>query len=159
MADECLCSALQGQGRSLTATGRAVFPQRTQTKGGPITGHGPALARRCAPVSKRMALPHLSNRVLMPLTSRRRTSFACKRARAWPAPSGAAIPDDKTCDICDIRWNYCAHKSTKYRCVCRSEQLPMTSNTQIKIRYRLILQAVLAQALRNGAYSFAGTPF
>jgi hypothetical protein len=35
----------------------------------------------------------------------------------------------------------------------------MTSNTQIKIRYRLILQAVLAQALRNGAYSFAGTPF
>jgi hypothetical protein len=75
MADECLCSALQGQGRSLPATGRAVFPQRTQTKGGPITGHGPALARRCAPVSKRMALPHLSNRVLMPLTSRRRTSL------------------------------------------------------------------------------------
>jgi hypothetical protein len=83
MADECLCSALQlqGQGRSLPATGRAVFPQRTQTKGGPTTGHGPALARRfissisCAPVSKRMALPHLSNRVLMPLTSRRRTSL------------------------------------------------------------------------------------
>jgi hypothetical protein len=39
---------------------------------------------------------------------------ACKLARAWPAPSGAAIPDDKTCDICDIRWNCPAHSAGKY---------------------------------------------
>jgi hypothetical protein len=34
----------------------------------------------------------------------------------------------------------------------------MPSNTQIKIRHGLILQAVLAQALRNAGYSFAETP-
>jgi hypothetical protein len=34
----------------------------------------------------------------------------------------------------------------------------MANNTQIKIRYGLILQAVLAQALRNAGYSFAETP-
>lgn len=28
---------------------------------------------------------------------------ACKKAHRWDAPSMA--PDDKTCDICDIRWN------------------------------------------------------
>jgi hypothetical protein len=39
---------------------------------------------------------------------------ACKLTRAWPAPSGAAIPDDKTCDICDIRWNCPAHAAGKY---------------------------------------------
>lgn len=39
---------------------------------------------------------------------------ACKNAQSWPAPSGAAIPDDKSCDICDIRWNCPAHPPTKY---------------------------------------------
>jgi len=34
----------------------------------------------------------------------------------------------------------------------------MTSNTQTKIRYGMILQSVLAQALRNGGISFAETP-
>jgi hypothetical protein len=34
----------------------------------------------------------------------------------------------------------------------------MPSNTQIKIRHGLILQAVLAQALRNAGYSFEETP-
>ena len=40
----------------------------------------------------------------------------------------------------------------------RIEKTPMASNTQIKIRHGLILQAVLAQALRNAGYSFAETP-
>lgn len=31
--------------------------------------------------------------------------LACRTARTWDAPAGADIPDDKTCDICDIRWN------------------------------------------------------
>jgi hypothetical protein len=38
----------------------------------------------------------------------------CKQTHAWPAPSGADVPDDKTCDICDIRWNCPAHPTGKY---------------------------------------------
>lgn len=37
-----------------------------------------------------------------------------KRAQSWPAPSGTHVPDDKTCDICDIRWNCSAHLVGKY---------------------------------------------
>jgi putative RecB family exonuclease len=39
---------------------------------------------------------------------------SCKRTQAWPPPSGPGIPDDKTCDICDIRWNCPAHRPGKY---------------------------------------------
>jgi hypothetical protein len=31
--------------------------------------------------------------------------LGCKQARNWPAPAAAHLPDQKTCDICDIRWN------------------------------------------------------
>ncbi len=31
--------------------------------------------------------------------------IACKQAHQWIAPTGADLPDEKTCDICDIRWN------------------------------------------------------
>jgi putative RecB family exonuclease len=40
--------------------------------------------------------------------------IACKQTRRWDAPTGDAVPDEKTCDICDIRWNCSAH-SGKYR--------------------------------------------
>lgn len=40
--------------------------------------------------------------------------IACKRLHAWDAPIGNDIPDEKTCDICDIRWN-CASHSGKYK--------------------------------------------
>jgi hypothetical protein len=39
---------------------------------------------------------------------------ACKSTRQWNAPTGASIPDEKTCDICDIRWNCGAHPTGKY---------------------------------------------
>ena len=39
---------------------------------------------------------------------------ACKATQSWSAPSGANIPDDKTCDICDIRWNCQAHPVGTY---------------------------------------------
>jgi hypothetical protein len=38
---------------------------------------------------------------------------ACQHAQLWPAPTGADIPDDKTCDICDIRWN-CPSRAGQY---------------------------------------------
>ena len=37
-----------------------------------------------------------------------------KHTRQWDAPTGTDIPDEKTCDICDIRWNCSAHLG-KYR--------------------------------------------
>jgi putative RecB family exonuclease len=41
--------------------------------------------------------------------------IACKQARQWDPPTGAAVPDEKTCDICDIRWNCSAHPVGKYK--------------------------------------------
>lgn len=38
----------------------------------------------------------------------------CKRSQSWPAPSGPDVPDNKTCDICDLRWNCPAHPGGKY---------------------------------------------
>lgn len=38
----------------------------------------------------------------------------CKQSHTWDAPSGSNIPDEKTCDICDIRWN-CKSHSGKYK--------------------------------------------
>jgi PD-(D/E)XK nuclease superfamily protein len=40
--------------------------------------------------------------------------LTCKAAQRWDAPSGTNIPDDKTCDICDIRWN-CPARPGKYQ--------------------------------------------
>ncbi len=40
--------------------------------------------------------------------------IACKSTRRWDAPTGIDVPDEKTCDICDIRWNCAAHVG-KYR--------------------------------------------
>ncbi len=37
----------------------------------------------------------------------------CCQTQSWPAPTGASLPDDKTCDICDIRWN-CPSQPNKY---------------------------------------------
>jgi putative RecB family exonuclease len=34
---------------------------------------------------------------------------ACRNTQLWPAPSGADIPNDNTCTICDIRWNCPSH--------------------------------------------------
>lgn len=31
--------------------------------------------------------------------------LACRAVRQWDAPAAPDVPDDKTCDICDIRWN------------------------------------------------------
>lgn len=39
--------------------------------------------------------------------------IACKLAQSWPAPTSSVNPDDKTCDICDIRWN-CPARKSKY---------------------------------------------
>jgi hypothetical protein len=39
----------------------------------------------------------------------------CKHAQSWPAPSDTSVLDDKTCDICDIRWNCPAHPVGKYQ--------------------------------------------
>lgn len=41
--------------------------------------------------------------------------LGCRQTRDWPAPTGADVPDDKTCDICDIRWNCPSHPATKYK--------------------------------------------
>jgi len=41
--------------------------------------------------------------------------MVCKQTRQWDAPTGPDIPDDKTCDICDIRWNCTAHAGGKYK--------------------------------------------
>lgn len=40
---------------------------------------------------------------------------ACKATRTWAAPIKSAVPDDKTCDICDIRWDCKAHPAGKYQ--------------------------------------------
>ncbi len=36
--------------------------------------------------------------------------IACKTTHRWDAPTGIDVPDEKTCDICDIRWNCDAHR-------------------------------------------------
>lgn len=41
--------------------------------------------------------------------------LTCKAAQLWDAPSGDNLPDEKTCDICDIRWNCAAHPKVKYQ--------------------------------------------
>src|SRR5262249_18866982 len=41
--------------------------------------------------------------------------IACKSVHQWDAPTGEAVPDEKSCDICDIRWNCNAHPPDKYR--------------------------------------------
>ena len=41
--------------------------------------------------------------------------MTCKAAHKWDAPQGNKVPDDKTCDICDIRWNCGSHPSSKYK--------------------------------------------
>lgn len=41
--------------------------------------------------------------------------MACKCAHQWDAPQGTDVPNEKTCDICDIRWNCSAHPSGKYK--------------------------------------------
>lgn len=39
---------------------------------------------------------------------------SCKATRIWNAPTGGDVPEDKTCDICDIRWNCPSHPVGKY---------------------------------------------
>jgi putative RecB family exonuclease len=41
--------------------------------------------------------------------------IACKSIHRWDAPTGVDLPDEKTCDICDTRWNCSAHPSGKYK--------------------------------------------
>lgn len=38
-----------------------------------------------------------------------------KQTRVWDAPTGNDIPDARTCDICDIRWNCSSHPADKYK--------------------------------------------
>lgn len=45
--------------------------------------------------------------------------MSCKSAQRWDAPGRADVPDDKTCDICDIRW------SCKARAATYPSRLPM----------------------------------
>jgi len=40
---------------------------------------------------------------------------SCKHNQSWPAPSLSDAPDEKTCDICDIRWNCGTHPVGKYK--------------------------------------------
>lgn len=39
--------------------------------------------------------------------------MTCRTTQRWDAPAPADVPDEKTCDICDIRWN-CAARDKKY---------------------------------------------
>lgn len=39
--------------------------------------------------------------------------MTCRRTRRWEAPDPTEVPDEKTCNICDIRWN-CAARTGKY---------------------------------------------
>lgn len=39
--------------------------------------------------------------------------MACRRTQRWDPPAPAEAPEEKTCDICDIRWN-CATRAGKY---------------------------------------------
>lgn len=41
--------------------------------------------------------------------------LTCRQTRQWTAPTGTDIPDEKTCDICDIRWNCPSHSTGKYQ--------------------------------------------
>ena len=41
--------------------------------------------------------------------------MACKHIQQWSAPTGGDTPDEKTCDICDIRWNCKTHSVGKYK--------------------------------------------
>ncbi len=38
--------------------------------------------------------------------------MSCKSAQRWDAPGPADLPDEKTCDICDIRWSCKARTGT-----------------------------------------------
>jgi len=38
----------------------------------------------------------------------------CKLLQRWDAPASTNLPDEKTCDICDIRWSCKAHPAGKY---------------------------------------------
>jgi putative RecB family exonuclease len=38
----------------------------------------------------------------------------CRLSRQWDAPTGTGVPEEATCDICDIRWNCSAHPAGKY---------------------------------------------
>lgn len=38
-----------------------------------------------------------------------------RRTKNWDTPMGSDVPDERTCDICDIRWNCTAHLSGKYK--------------------------------------------
>lgn len=40
--------------------------------------------------------------------------IACKAARQWAPPTGGDIPDEKTCDICDKRWD-CPSVAGRYQ--------------------------------------------
>ncbi len=35
--------------------------------------------------------------------------------KVWDTPTGGDVPDARTCDICDIRWNCSAHPQGKYK--------------------------------------------
>ena len=39
--------------------------------------------------------------------------IACKASRDWPHPTGTEVPDDRSCNICDIRWN-CPSRQGQY---------------------------------------------
>ena len=39
----------------------------------------------------------------------------CRRTQVWTPPSTSKVLDDKTCDICDIRWNCPSHSKDKYK--------------------------------------------
>lgn len=49
-----------------------------------------------------------------------------RSTKVWETPQGIDIPDERTCDICDIRWNCTAHAQDKYRV-----RLPLVSNQPI----------------------------
>jgi putative RecB family exonuclease len=40
--------------------------------------------------------------------------LSCRQSRQWAAPTGSDVPDEKSCDICDIRWNCPSHPTGKY---------------------------------------------
>ena len=40
---------------------------------------------------------------------------SCKAAHQWNAPAAGNMPDEKTCDICDIRWSCKGHPVGRYK--------------------------------------------
>jgi putative RecB family exonuclease len=53
--------------------------------------------------------PTLVKKALIEFDKTASDIIKCKKSQEWSTPTGNKIPDENTCDICDIRWNCKAH--------------------------------------------------